>query len=124
MVSEATPEKKKRWFRGWWWKLPTILLAGIEIILVFGSQEGSMKTCSDLSPDIISLSKKQNSPFARKILKLYDIKEQKVSGKRILNCTAMAKLNRGDRDRTIDFYIEQDADGDRFYGFKMRELCT
>ena len=114
-MSESKPRKK--WYRGWWWKLPVIL-----IVLVVGavllSEGGSVDTCESLGKSVIQLSKKQQGPLSREILKLYDITTLEASGQRVLNCTATAKLNRGE-DQTVSFYLEEDSDGDLFQGYRL-----
>ena len=106
---------------GKWWKLP---LAGLVLVIgavvLFDTGAGSAKTCEELVPHIIDLSKKNTNPLAAKLLKLYDIQTRDPSGDRVLRCVAKAKMNRGDIDRMVSFYIQEDSDGDRFYGFKIQ----
>ena len=96
-----------------------LIIVGVVIFLGINSQ-GPVKTCEDLSPSIIELSKENKGPFSAKILKLYNIKENDAnpSGK-ILDCTATAKTNRSE-DVVINFFLEEDSDGDRFIGYKMQ----
>ena len=73
-------------------------------------------TCGDLEGRIIKLSGENKNPFAREILKLYDIKEVSRTPTR-LECTADAKWNRGDNG-PVYFHIEEDEDGDLFFGYR------
>lgn len=78
----------------------------------------SIKTCKDLSPRIIKLSKENQNPFASKILKMYEIRESAYKdGAKILNCTARAKWDRGG-ESIVNFHLEKDKDGDYFIGYK------
>ena len=107
-------------------KILKILLSAILIIVavvIFLDSQGPVKavnTCEDLSSSIIELSKENKGPFSAKILKLYNIKENDAnpSGK-ILDCTATAKTDRSG-DVVINFFLEEDTDGDRFIGYKMQ----
>ena len=82
------------------------------------SDNGTIETCEDLARRIIDLSEKNKNPFSAVILKFYDISNQEKSAEQILNCVGKAKLNRGD-DRTVNFYLQQDADGDQFIGYEI-----
>ena len=108
------PKKK----RGLWWKLPAI---GVIVIVAVSmlSDNGTIETCDDLAPRIIDLSKEQKNPFSPSILKIYDITEQEKTGNQILNCHGNAKLSRGDLDPNVNFYLQQDDDGDRFFGYNI-----
>ena len=96
-----------------------VVLVGGALVL-FDTGAGSSQTCEELAPHIIDLSKKNTNPLAAKLLKLYDIQTSDPSGDRILSCIAKARMNRGGIDRMVSFYIQEDSDGDRFYGFKMQ----
>ena len=93
-------------------------LAGLKNL--FGGEKpiSEKSTCKELSPRIIKLSEENQTPFSKKILKLYDIqKNEHRSEDRILDCSANAKWSRGGNSM-INFYIEKDKDGDYFYGFQ------
>ena len=102
-------------------RLVGIIAISVPVFLVFlglGGCQGSIATCEDLAPHIINLSEEQKWPFSAKILKLYDIKARAATNTgQKLNCTANAKMNRGD-NATIQFHLEEDSDGDQFIGYE------
>ena len=112
----SAEQPKKKWYKSWWIRIPAIIIAAIIVVMQF-VPSGPIDTCEALSPKIIDLSEDQTSPFKRTILKLYDITTENNGEMQVLNCSAMAKFNRGDNSK-ISFYVQKDADGDRFYGFK------
>ncbi len=117
MADEAQP--KKIWYRGWWYKLPILIVAvvvGLSALVDLGGGGGSITTCEGLGPQIVKLSKEKATPFNPAILKLYEIATVPNTGDRFLNCTAKAKMDRG-ADRQIAFYASRDADGDEFIGY-------
>ena len=73
------------------------------------------RTCEDLQPKIVKLSEDNKNPMARTILKLYEVTEVERTEDK-LTCYAVARWNRGD-DSPIEFYVEEDADGDTFIGY-------
>ena len=116
MADDAQP--KKKWYRGWWYKLP-LLIAGVAVLFGVLDDDGgysTASTCEGLAPQIIELSEDKATPFNPAILKLYQITTVSNTGDRFLNCTAQAKLDRGN-DRPITFYATRDADGDEFIGY-------
>ena len=97
-------------------------LAGVVIVIgILESDTGSpIETCEDLAPSIIEMSEEKRGVFSRRILKMYDINRNATPGKnRLLECTATAKADRGG-DIDITFYMEEDADGDRFIGYQQQ----
>ena len=80
---------------------------------------GGVVTCDDLAPKIIDLSEENANQFAPKILKISEISEEEVIGEATLQCSGLARLSRGE-PRPIDFYILEDADGDRFIGYEAQ----
>ena len=118
-------------------KVLGILAIVVVVVVVFGLLSScggkAIRTCDDLAPHIIEMSKKERGPLHAKILKLYEIKgpfnaeilklaEIKKSdtryAKRVLNCIATAWTDRSD-EAPISFYLEEDVDGDRFIGYQM-----
>ena len=103
-------------------KVLGIIALVIVVVVVFGvlgSGGGqAIETCDDLAPRIIELSKEKKGPFNAEILKLYDIKKNATQNtNRVLDCIATAKTDRSD-DAAVSFYLEEDADGDRFIGYQ------
>ena len=95
-------------------------VAGVVIVIgIFESDVGGpIETCEDLAPGIIEMSEEKRGLFSTKILKMYDINQNASPDKnRLLECTATAKMDRGG-DVGITFYMEEDADGDRFIGMQ------
>ena len=97
------------------------VVGGIIVIGIFESDGGgSIETCEDLAPSIIEMTEEKRGPFNRRILKMYDINQNATPSKnRLLECTATAKMDRGG-DVDITFYMEEDADGDRFIGYQQQ----
>lgn len=120
MADEVKP--KKKWHKGWWYKLP-ILVVGVILVLYgvvgVGGGGGSLTTCEGLGPQIVKLSKEKATPFNPAILKLYEITAVPNIGDRFLNCTARAKMARG-AERQIAFYATRDADGDEFIRYESK----
>lgn len=105
-------------------KILGVLAIVVVVVIVFGvlgSGGGSTtETCDDLAPHIIKLSEENKDPSAAKILKLYDIKKNDTqNAKRVIDCIATARTDRTD-DAPISFYLEEDADGDRFIFYEDR----
>ena len=103
-------------------RLSIIIAMGMCIIALAGcgssdSAAVSIETCEDLAPRIINLSEERAGEFRPSILKLYDIRE--IRGTNELDYRATGRMSRGD-DSTIIFYLEEDADGDRFVGYRAR----
>lgn len=96
-------------------RLSLLITLGMCIIALAGC--GNIETCEELAPHIIELSEQNADSYPGKILKIYDIRE--VSGTNELDCSATARMSRGG-DTTIKFYIEEDADGDRFIYYQAR----
>ena len=71
-------------------------------------------TCEDLVDKVIGLSKEKGNV---EILKIYPPTEVKSSSY-VLECEAVAQTSKGEKD--IRFQLEQDADGDWFYGFQYK----
>ena len=84
-----------------------------------GTSLTTPETCEDLAPEIIELSEDNVGPFSAAIIKLYEIEEVKGSSDKILDCEATARWSRGD-DSEIEFYMEEDSDGDRFIGYRSK----
>jgi hypothetical protein len=75
--------------------------------------------CEYLVPDITLLSQNQSSPYAQKILKIYDnITVVSRSAKKLV-CTGPVKGSQG--DSFLEFHVEEDRDDDRFIGYKFLE---
>ena len=72
-------------------------------------------TCEDLTDKVIELSKERGDV---EILKIYSPTEVEDSEYE-LECEATAQTSKGEKD--IRFQLEQDADGDWFYGFQYRD---
>ena len=72
-------------------------------------------TCEDLVDKVIELSKEKGNV---EILKIYQ--PTKVQNSEYeLECEAAAQTDKGQKD--IRFQLEQDADGDWFYGFQYKD---
>ena len=98
-----------------------ILAVGVLAVTACGEFETPNKidTCDDLVPLVIKLSEDSDNPFVAKILKISEVTEGTASGEITLQCNGQARWSSGGDD-PIDFYILEDADGDRFYGFKRQ----
>ena len=93
-----------------------VVVVGMSILDSGGGQ--AIETCEDLAPHIIELSEEKRGPFNAQILKFYDIKKNDTQNtKRVIDCIATAKTDRSE-DAVINFYLEEDADGDRFIGYE------
>lgn len=76
--------------------------------------------CAYIVDDIIKMSEERSQYTTRaKILKVYDPKELRSSEKEFV-CGAKAKVSRGG-DTTLELWIEEDQDGDRFIGYRRVE---
>ena len=106
-------------------RIMAVVTVVVVVLSVLGSCGGlAIKTCEDLAPHIIELSK-EKGPYNAQILKFYDIrrlydikKNNTQNAKTVIDCTATAKTDRTP-DATINFYLEEDADGDRFIGYRQ-----
>jgi hypothetical protein len=78
----------------------------------YGRLELDEYQCEYLVTDVIQLSQDQTNPFAQTILKIYDDMEVLSRTEKKLLCGGFAKGSRG--DSPVEFYIEEDRDGDRF----------
>ena len=99
--------------------MATVALMVISL-LVFtgcGASLTTPETCEDLAPMIIELSEDNEGPFSGRIIKLYEIDEVRGASDRVIDCKANAKWSRGG-DSGINFYMEEDSDGDRFIGYE------
>ena len=72
--------------------------------------------CEELKDRVIELSEEQQSPFSPIILKVSEIEETSRTDRR-LDCYGIARLNNGAQEGIV-FHIEEDADGDFFYGYE------
>lgn len=72
-------------------------------------------TCEDLVDKVIELSKEKGNI---EILKIYSPREIKDSSYE-LECEATAQTDKGEKD--IRFQLEEDKDGDWFYGFQYKD---
>ena len=109
-------------------KVLRIIAVVIVVVVVFGvlvSCGGqAIRTCEDLAPRIIDLSKERRGPSNAGILKFYDItrlydikNDNTQKAKKVIDCIATAKTDRT-ADTTINFYLEEDAAGDQFIGYR------
>ncbi|MCY3784556.1 MAG: hypothetical protein OXG79_12350 [Chloroflexi bacterium] len=109
------------------WRLliaSTAALAVAVAVALIGCGELALKTtadvqCEDLIPDVVRISEENKHPLRPTILKVYDAKEVSRSSSR-LECEGSAKTSFGD-DQPLIFYLEEDADGDRFVGYEGKE---
>ena len=73
--------------------------------------------CAYLVPQVISMSKEREEYTAlRQILKVYEPTELRSDSKEFV-CIGRAKMSRRE-DVNIQFYVQEDRDGDRFVGYK------
>ena len=97
-----------------------VVIVVVVVLGVLGGGSQPIETCEDLAPRIIELSKEKRGPFNPQILKLYDIKKNDTQNtNRPIDCIATAKTDRSD-DVVVSFYLEEDADGDRFIGYNTK----
>lgn len=101
-------------------------LAGstLALTLVVGCGGLELKTtaqvqCDDLIADVIRISEDNKDPQQPTILKVYDAK-QVSRGTRRVECEGIARTSFGD-DQPLLFWLEEDADGDRFVGYEGKE---
>ena len=74
-------------------------------------------SCGELKDRVIELSEEQQNPFSPVILKVSEIEETSRTAKR-LDCYGVARLNNGGQEGIV-FHIEEDVDGDFFYGYEV-----
>ena len=74
-------------------------------------------SCEELKDRVIELSEEQQNPFSPLILKVSEIEETSRTAER-LNCHGIARLNNGAQEGIV-FHIEEDVDGDFFYGYEV-----
>ena len=75
--------------------------------------------CESLSEEVISLSRENADSFTPEILKIYEIQETFRSSTRV-ECSGRARLSSGiDSTVPMVFHIQQDEDGDLFYGYEV-----
>ena len=93
-----------------------LFLAIVVIVVLMalgGGGSGIPQTCEELAPRIIELSEDDDLVSILKLSSIRKIENTEYA----LECSAAAKMSRGG-DSTISFYIEQDEDGDMFYGYQ------
>lgn len=76
--------------------------------------------CERLSEEVTYLSREKADSFKPEILKIYEIRETFRSSSRV-ECSGRARLSSGIDSNfpLVAFHIEQDEDGDLFYGYEI-----
>ncbi len=75
-------------------------------------------TCEYLVPDIIRVSEQPENP---RVLKIYDPEESGRTDSR-LDCIGIAKM--ADGDYSLEFFVEEDADGDQWFQYYYFPINT
>ena len=73
--------------------------------------------CAYLAPRIIKMSKERAQyTILSRILKIYEPRELRSNSEEFV-CSGKVKWSKG-QDKDIEFYVQEDEDGDRFIGYK------
>ena len=107
--------------------IAVLLGLGYLIVTVLGinDESAALDTCDELAPHVILVS--EQGEGAIHLLKLFDVTDRKALApsirpdtgrlQNVLFCHAVGLTSRN-TEQAIYFWLEEDADGEQFYGFE------
>lgn len=93
-------------------------LAGLKNLFDGEKHISEVKTCEELSPRVIKMSKENENRLLGKILKMSNIQKNNQQNDFIHDCVADALWSRGNIDPKVRFALKQDKDGDYILRYK------